>query len=77
MLGRTKGTAISALISLWPGNDFLYKRYAPGIAITNVTIVDTAACHSVNQKISRVFGSASVASQSPENPKEVILAIGQ
>jgi hypothetical protein len=77
MLGRTKGTVISALINLCPGNDLLYKRYAPGIAITKVTSVDTAACQSVNQTTSRVLGSESVVSQSPEKPNEVILAIGQ
>ena len=77
MLGRTNGIVISALINLCPGNDLLYKRYAPGMEITKVTRVETAACHRVNQITSRVLGSESVASQSPEKPSELILAIGQ
>ena len=77
MLGRTNGTVIRALTSLCPGNDLLYKRYAPGIAIARVIKVEKAACHRVNRITSRVLVSESVASQSPEKPSEVILAIGQ
>jgi hypothetical protein len=55
MLGKTNGTVINAFTIRCPGKDLLYKRYAPGIDITMVTIVDTAACHKVNQTRFRVF----------------------
>jgi hypothetical protein len=60
-----------------PGKDLLYKRYAPGIAKVTVRTVDTTACQSVNQIISRVLGSARVASQSPEKPRDVTRTTGQ
>jgi hypothetical protein len=47
------------------------------MAIIKVANVETAACHKVNQITSRVFGSENVASQSPDKPSVVILAIGQ
>jgi hypothetical protein len=77
MLGKTKGTVISALTIRCPGKDLLYKRYAPGIATMTVTIVDTAACHKVNRTIPRVFESKSWVSQSPETPRRATSVTGQ
>jgi hypothetical protein len=77
MLGKTKGTVISELTMRCPGKDLLYKRYAPGIATNTVTIVDTAACHKVNQITPSVFGSRSWASQSPEKPRSATFVTGQ
>jgi hypothetical protein len=77
ILGSTNGTVIRALTIRSPGKDLLYKRYAPGMARAKVKTVDTTACHSVNQIISSVFGSASVASQPPENPRDVTRTTGQ
>jgi hypothetical protein len=70
MLGSTKGTVIRALTSCCPGKDLLYKRYAPGIAISTVTTVDKAACQIVNQITSSVFDSSSLDNQSPETPRK-------
>jgi hypothetical protein len=39
--------------------------------------VESAACQSVNQMIPWFFEENKVASQSPENPSEVIRTIGQ
>jgi hypothetical protein len=47
------------------------------MARATVRTVDTTACQSVNQIISRVLGSARVASQSPEKPRDVTLTTGQ
>jgi hypothetical protein len=77
MLGNTKGTVISAFTSCFPGNDLLYKRYAPGIATLTVTIVDTAACHKVNQTIPRVFGCNSWVNQALEKPRRATSVTGQ
>ena len=77
ILGRTKGTVIKALTSCCPVKDLLYKRYAPGSAISTVTTVDTAACQIVNQITVTVFGSSSLDSQSPDVPSKKTFVTGQ
>jgi hypothetical protein len=77
MLGSTNGTVIRDLTKRSPGKDLVYKRYAPGMANVTVRTVDTSACQRVNQITPRTLGSARVASQSPEKPRDVNRTTGQ
>ena len=75
-VGITNGTVNAARSSRLPLNSKRAKTKAAGRATTTVTIVDTTACHSVNQATLRRFSSVRISPNASRFRRRPVRATG-
>src|SRR3954449_4627757 len=67
MVGNTNGTVMAARNNDLPLNWNRAKTYEPGSANSNVSTVDSAACHNVNHSTRRVVSDPSTSLTAPRS----------